>query len=139
MAIGVIGLPRAGQTALFTRLGKAHSHGLGHAQGRGALVGVARRPDQRPECPAALYQPRQPVYAAASGQAAPKEATYVVSPRHADAQARVAVCARVEAMLAAMGDAEAAKFLANCRLNGSGLVRPICKRDELLGLVRRAA
>jgi len=47
----------------------------------------------------------------------------------------IAVCAKVEAELAAMDDAEAAEFLPSYRLNESGLVRLIRKSYELLGLI----
>jgi GTP-binding protein YchF len=45
------------------------------------------------------------------------------------------VCAKIEAELAAMGDDEAADFLASYNLQESGLVRLIRKSYELLGLV----
>ena len=45
------------------------------------------------------------------------------------------VCAKIEAELAAMGDDEAADFLASYNLQESGLVRLIRKSYELLGLI----
>jgi GTP-binding protein YchF len=45
------------------------------------------------------------------------------------------VCAKIEAELAAMGDDEAADFLASYNLRESGLVRLIRKSYELLGLI----
>ena len=45
------------------------------------------------------------------------------------------VCAKIEAELAAMGDDEAADFLASYNLEESGLVRLIRKSYELLGLI----
>ncbi len=47
----------------------------------------------------------------------------------------IAVCAKVEAELAEMSDADAAEFLASYGLQESGLVRLIRKTYELLGLI----
>ena len=47
----------------------------------------------------------------------------------------IAVCAKVEAELAEMDDADAAEFLASYGLKESGLVRLIRKTYELLGLI----
>jgi ribosome-binding ATPase YchF (GTP1/OBG family) len=49
--------------------------------------------------------------------------------------AATAICGKVEAELAEMGDAEAAEFLASYGLKESGLVRLIRKSYELLGLI----
>jgi GTP-binding protein YchF len=47
----------------------------------------------------------------------------------------IAVCAKVEAELAEMGDADAAEFLSSYGLKESGLVRLIRKSYELLGMI----
>src|SRR5947207_7270126 len=49
--------------------------------------------------------------------------------------AAAAICAKVEAELAEMSEADAAEFLASYGLKESGLIRLIRKTYELLGLV----
>jgi ribosome-binding ATPase len=62
--------------------------------------------------------------------------TYQLTPVASRPNAGVTVvCAKVEAELAAMGDDEAAEFLASYNLQESGLVRLIRTSYELLGLI----
>jgi GTP-binding protein YchF len=96
MKTGIIGLPQVGKTSLFNMLTKTHLNGRGHAQGRGAHMGVARVPDERLDRLAALYQPRKLVHAAveyvdvaAIGQEALKETACAASLRQVDALAHV--------------------------------------------------
>ena len=83
MKIGIIGLPQVGKTSLFKMLTKAHLNGRGHANSRGAHVGIARVPDERLDRLAALYNPRKLMHTAveyvdvaAIGQEELKETAY---------------------------------------------------------------
>ncbi len=96
MKTGIIGLPQVGKTSLFKILTKAHLNGRGHANPRGAHMGIARVPDERLDRLAALYNPRRLMHTAveyvdvaAFGQEALKETAYVATLRGMDALAHV--------------------------------------------------
>jgi GTP-binding protein YchF len=96
MKTGIIGLPQVGKTSLFKMLTKAHLNGRGHANSRGAHMGIARVPDERLDRLAALYNPRKLMHTAveyvdvaAIGQEAFKETAYGATLRGMDALAHV--------------------------------------------------
>ena len=70
MRIGIIGLPASGKTTLFNALTRGRA-ATGFAAGRGANIGVAHVPDERPNLLTALYKPQRTV---------PAEVTYMDLP-----------------------------------------------------------
>src|SRR5215471_17668356 len=96
MKTGIIGLPQVGKTSLFSILTKAHVSGQAFANPREAHIGIAKVPDDRLDCLAALYDPKKLTHASveyvdvgAIGQDALKETAYLTHLRQVDALAHV--------------------------------------------------
>ena len=92
MKTGIIGLPQVGKTSLFKILTGAKLEERGYSNPREAHLGVAKVPDERLDKLAALYNPKNTIYAAveyadvaAIGQEALKETAFLANLRGVDA------------------------------------------------------
>src|SRR5271155_2184254 len=96
MKTGIIGLPQVGKTSLFGMLTKVDISEQAYSNPRGAHLGLAKVPDERPDKLAALYNPKKLTHASveyvdvgAIGQDALKETAYLTHLRGVDALAHV--------------------------------------------------